>query len=204
MRLWIGGPTRDTVPARFAMDLAELYATTLDGGPWADVVLGFVESTYVHVGRNAVVKAALQRQADHVLWLDTDMTFPPDTATRLGRHDQPIVACNCLMRDPRRLWTARRNGEPVPTLQTSTGLEAVDTVGLAVMLMRTDVVARMPPPWFHHGWNILKQTDIGEDVTFCRRLGEDHPIYLDHDLSKEVGHIGQYTYRPVGDATVTV
>lgn len=203
MRLWIGGPTRDTVPARFAIHLAELYATTCRLGLWSEVKLGFDETTYVHVGRNDVLKAALLRQADHLLWLDTDMTFPPDTAARLVRHDKPIVAANCLMRDPRRIWTARRGGEQVPTLPTSTGLERIDTVGMAVMLMRTDVIARMPPPWFSHAWNTLKQTDIGEDIMFCRRVGDDHPIYIDHDISKEVGHIGQYTYRP-DDAPVTV
>jgi hypothetical protein len=32
---------------------------------------------------------------------------------------------------------------------------------------------------------------------FCRKLlaaGQD--IYIDHDLSKEIGHVGQYTFRP--------
>lgn len=197
MRLWIGGPTRDTVPAAFALDLAQLYAKTRERGPWTSVVLGFVASTYVHVGRDAVLLAALQQRADHVLWLDTDMTFPPETAILLAMHDQPIVACNCLMRDPRRLWTAKRDGQRIATTPESTGLEHVDSVGPAVMLMRTDVVALLARPWFRHGWNAATNNDIGEDLMFCQALrNAGHTIYIDHDLSKEIGHIGQYTYRP--------
>lgn len=206
MRLVIGGPTRDSVPAAFAVDLAQLYTKTRERGPWATVVMGFVVSTYVHVGREAVLKAAIEQAgASHVLWLDTDMTFPPETAIRLAQHDQPIVACNCVMRDPRLIWTAKRDGKRIPTNPESTGLEPVDTVGLAVMLMRTDVIGSLLRPWFRHGWNAAANSDIGEDVLFCRSLrNAGHQIVIDHDLSKEIGHIGQYTYRAAGQASVAV
>jgi hypothetical protein len=196
MRLVIGGPTVAQVPASFAVDLAALYAFTREHGPWSLVTMGFIQSTYVHVGREAVLAGAIERQAAHVLWLDTDMAFPPDTAVRLARHNQPIVACNCVMRDPRLLFTAMRDGQRLETTATSSGLAPVDQVGPAVMLMRTDVVASLQRPWFEHGRNDVGG-DIGEDVMFCRKLraaGRD--IYIDHDLSKEIGHIGQHTYRP--------
>ncbi len=197
MRLVIGGPARDTVPARFALDLATLYAYTTR---WAwdanSVYLRFVGSTYVHVGREAVLSEAQQIGATHLLWLDTDMTFPEDTAWRLVQRRKPVVGCNCLMRDPRQIWTAQRDGQRLATTAESTGLEAVDSVGLAVLLMRLDVVADLPRPYFTHGRND-SGGDIGEDMMFCRALkAAGHTIWIDHDLSKEIGHIGQYTYRP--------
>lgn len=198
MRLLIGGPTLASVPASFAVDLAELYAYTVRwdaGAAW----LRFVQSTYVHVGREAVLEEAVRVGATHVLWLDTDMAFPPETALRLALHDQPVVAANCVMRDPRLIWTAKRDGQRISTTPASTGLEAVDTVGLAVLLMRTDVVASLPRPWFRHGLNDAGG-DIGEDVMFCRALrAAGHQIYIDHDLSKEIGHIGQHTFRLTAD-----
>lgn len=200
MRLVIGGPTLASVPASFALDLAQLYSFTREHGPWSSVTMGFIQSTYVHVGREAVLVGAIERQATHVLWLDTDMAFPSDTAIRLARHNRSIVAANCVMRHPRQMFTARRDGQPVETRPESSGLEAVDTVGPAVMLMRTDVVAGLPRPWFEHGRNEAGG-DIGEDVMLCRKLkaaGQD--IYIDHELSKEIGHIGQFTYRPAGAA----
>lgn len=207
MRLVIGGPTRELVPASFAIDLAHLYAHTArwDAGA-CELQLRFVGSTYVHVGRNATLDAALQYGATHVLWLDTDMRFPTDTALRLARHDRPIVAANCLMRDPRRIWTATRAGRRIETTIGSTGLEIVDRVGLAVMLMSMDVITTLPRPWFRHGWNPETSTDIGEDIMFCDAVrAAGHAIYIDHDLSKEIGHIGHYTYKPaVSDAAVAV
>lgn len=196
MRLVIGGPTLSMVPAAFALDLAQLYATTRESGRWTSVTLGLLGATYVHVGREAFLEGAIARQATHVLWLDTDMVFPPDTALRLAAHDRPIVACNCVMRDPRILFTAQRAGQGILTGPDSTGLEAADTVGMAVMLMRTDVVADLARPWFTHGRTDAGR-DVGEDVMFCRALrAAGQQIYIDHDLSKEIGHIGPHTFRP--------
>lgn len=202
MRLVIGGPTLATVPASFAVDLAQLYETTVRQGPWSSVTMGFIQSTYVHVGREAVLDGAIRRQATHVLWIDTDMAFPPETAIRLASHGLPIVAANCVMRDPRLICTAQREGKRVQTDRGSTGLEAVDAVGLAVMLMRTDVVLALPKPWFTHGHH-ESGLDIGEDLMFCRALrAVGHEIYIDHDLSKEIGHIGQHTYRPTDQTAI--
>lgn len=203
MRLVIGGPTLAAVPASFALDLAQLYAYTREHGPWTSVTMGFIQSTYVHVGREAVLAGALERQATHVLWLDTDMAFPADTAIRLAQHNRPIVAANCVMRDPRLIFTAMRDGQRIETTADSSGLERVDQVGPAVMLMRTNVVDGLKRPWFAHGRNASGE-DVGEDVMFCRRLRDvGHDIYIDHDLSKEIGHIGQHTFRP-HRATVAV
>jgi hypothetical protein len=205
MRLVIGGPTLATVPASFALDLVRLYAYTEKYGPWASVTVGLIGATYVHVGREAFLETAItQCDATHVLWLDTDMAFPEDTAVRLARHDRPVVACNCVMRDPRLIFTAQRDGKRIETKPDSTGLEPVDTVGLAVMLMRTEVVADLPRPWFQHGRNETGG-DIGEDLMFCRSLRTaGHQILIDHDLSLEIGHIGHHTYRPARQVAVPV
>lgn len=201
MRLAIGGPTRDSVPAAFAVDLAQLYAYTQGRGVWETVTVGFVESTYIHVGREWFLEASIKQGATHVLWLDTDMSVPAATALILAMHEQPIVACNYRVRQPSGLFTAHRNEQRIETTETSTGLEAVDYCGMGCMLMRTDVVESFPRPWFHHALN-AEGGDIGEDVVFCRKLTHaGYTVWIDHDLSKLVGHIGQTTYRTleVGD-----
>jgi hypothetical protein len=192
-RVWIGGPTHAHVPVSFATDLAQCYAYSKQRVP---TVLGFLQSTYVHVGREMVLKAALKHEATHLLWLDSDMGFPPDTVQRLLVHDQAVVAANCVMKVPQPIFTAIRDGQRIETGPDSTGLEVVDTVGCAVMLLRLDAVADLPRPIFAHGLND-DGGDIGEDLMLChalRRAG--HAIYIDHDLSKEIAHIGSYAYRP--------
>lgn len=195
MQLAIGGPTRDSVPAAFAVDAAHLLAYTREVGPWGKhVSLDFVASTYIHVGREWFLEASIKQGATHILWLDTDMSVPRETAVLLAMHDQPIVACNYRVRQSSGLFTAFNGETRVATTETSTGLEAVEYVGMGAMLMRTDVVAGLGRPWFRHGLNDLGG-DVGEDVMFCRGLARaGYTVYIDHDLSKKVGHIGQYTY----------
>lgn len=200
LRLAIGGPTRDQGPVSFAADAAALFAHTREMGPWGrNVSIGWIASTYIHVGREHFLEAALKQGATHVLWLDTDMMFPRTAALQLWMRDTPIVGCNYRVRQKTRLFTAQRNDERVHTLAHSTGLEAVDVLGMGVFFMSTDVVADLARPWFRHGVN-EHGGDIGEDVMFCRALrAAGHTIYLDHDLSKDVLHVGQYDYSTVAD-----
>jgi len=162
--------------------------------------VGFLASTYIHVGRELFLEAALKQGATHVLWLDTDMTFPRETAVLLEMQNRPIVGCNYVVRQPSGLFTAQHDdGTRIPIKETHI-LEAVDAIGLGVVLMRTDVVADLPRPWFRHGLN-TQGGDVGEDIMFCRALrAAGHQIYIDHDLSKEIGHIGQHIYRAQTEA----
>jgi len=192
------------VPASFAVDLAQLYAYTKERGRWPSVTVGFLTATYIHVGRELFLEAALKQGATHVLWLDTDMSFPREAAVLLAMHEQPIVGCNYVVRYPTGLFTARRDDARVPTLEHSTGLEAVDEIGFGVVLMQTDVIADLPRPWFRHGLN-AQGGDIGEDIMLCRALrAAGHTVYIDHDLSKEIGHIGHHTYRTLEREAVSV
>jgi hypothetical protein len=200
MRLAIGGPTREIVPAAFAVDVAQLYAYTRERGPWGDdVTIGWVTSTYIHVGREWFLEASLKQGATHILWLDTDMSLPREAAVLLAMHERSVVACNYVVRQPSGLFTASRDGQRVATTATSTGLEVVEYVGMGAMLMRAEAVKDITRPWFRHGLNEFGG-DIGEDVLFCRALAAaGHPVYIDHDLSKQVGHIGQHTYTIPAD-----
>jgi hypothetical protein len=205
MQLAIGGPTRDTGPAAFAVSLAHLFAYTREFGPWGkNVTCDFVASTYIHVGREWFLEASWKQGATHIFWLDTDMVLPRETIVLLAMHEQPIVACNYRVRQKSGLFTAFRDGERVATTESSSGLEAVEYVGMGAMLMATDAVTNLSRPWFRHGLNEFGG-DVGEDVMFCRGLGAaGHTIYIDHDLSKEVEHIGQHAFRTVQAETVTV
>ena len=89
----------------------------------------------------------------------------------------------------------REDGTRIPTTSTSEGLEAVDAMGFGVVLMRTDLVVGFARPRFRHGLN-ARDGDIGEDIMFCRTVrAAGHSIYIDHDLSKGIGHIGQYNFQ---------
>jgi hypothetical protein len=156
--------------------------------------------TFVHQAREKLLHDVVSLWgATHVLWLDADMTFPPDAALRLLAHGRDIVAANYMTRVAPSRPTARKDGQCVSSAEKS-GLDAVDLVGMGVFLMKTSVVAEIPSPRFWYS----TPTET-EDVYFCSLLrAAGHSIYIDHDLSKQVGHIGTHTYRETARAAVTV
>lgn len=189
MRLAIAVPALSNVPAVFANDLALLYAETSRVLP--SVTLAMMVGTFVHQAREKLLHDVTELWgATHILWLDADMTFPPDTALRLLKHDKEVVAANYVTRVPPSRPTAKRDGQSVSSHDAS-GLESVDHVGMGVFLMQTSVVQSLPRPRFWY--STLTET---EDVFFCRLLkAAGHDIWIDHDLSRSVGHVGQFTYR---------
>lgn len=189
MRLAIAVPAHDSVSALFANDLARMYAATCASVP--TVTLAMMVGTFVHQARETLLRDVTSLWgATHVLWLDADMTFPPDTALRLLAHHRDVVAANYMTRVAPSRPTARRDGQCISSAD-ATGLEDVDLVGMGVFLMKTSVVATIPSPRFWYS----TPTET-EDVFFCRLLrAAGHTIYVDHDLSRDVGHVGMHTYR---------
>lgn len=191
MKLAIAVPALSHVSAVFANDLARMYAETRASVPV--VTLAMMIGTFVHQAREKLLHDVMELWgATHILWLDADMTFPPDTALRLLKHDRDVVAANYVTRVPPSRPTAVRDGRFISS-HDAHGLEDVDHVGMGVFLMRAAVVANLPRPRF---WYVEAEPHVTEDVFFCRLLrAAGHRIAIDHDLSKEVGHVGQYTYR---------
>lgn len=194
MKLAIAVPALDNVSAFFANDLAKLYAETCAAIP--QVTLAMMVGTFVHQAREKLLHDVTELWgATHILWLDADMTFPRDAALRLLKHDKEVVAANYMTRRPPSRPTAKKDGQCVWSNDSygATGLEAVDHVGMGVFLMKTSVLTDLPRPRFWYS----TETET-EDVYFCRLLRKaGYTIWIDHDLSKEVGHVGTHQYREV-------
>ena len=201
--------THDMVPAGFMFDLANLCSYTVAAMP-EDASFGtvMVPGTYVHSARQQLIDGLVKDGVTHVLWLDTDMRFPKESFVRLMLHDVPVVGINYAKRKvPTEFvaikkigWEPGEASERLITSDESTGLEEVEAIGFGMVLMRMDALRNMPDPreepWFWFHWVKEKGMQVGEDVQFCRLLRESGvKVYVDHDLSKECAHIGQFEYR---------
>jgi hypothetical protein len=200
-------PSHEDVKAFFAYDLAQLMFFTSRYYMNPDVIahlgLALQAGTYVHTARQLLKTVALEAGADFVLFLDSDMRFPPDLLAKLLTHDKPMVGVNYPSRvQPFNYIAIKRlavgledRGELLVTGPDSTGLEQVEALGFGAVLVRRDVleavqesVGTQPSWWFE--WT-ERDTLMGEDVYFCREAARaGFEIFVDHDMSKRMFHIG--------------
>lgn len=146
--------------------------------------------------RQEIVESVLAAGSfSHLLFVDTDQTFPADTARRLVKWDVPVVACNIAVKKMPSNPTARLPGHKVLwTRPGDSGLVEVWRVGTGIMMIEMGVFSKLPKPWFMDTWKPGGQF-CGEDWFFCEQLEAAHiPIYIDQGLSLEVGHVGKYIY----------
>lgn len=154
--------------------------------------------------RELIVRSAIKRGADYILWLDTDMVFPKDTLAHLLRWDKPFVAAQGVTKQlPAEPVAQDLEGKRVYGKERDRGLKEVSQVGLAVALTKTEYVARVTKPRFEMRYEEEHDAPCGEDVWFCRKWREELglPIYVDMGLSYQIGHLGGYSYglKDVGE-----
>lgn len=195
-------PSGDTWNAGFAMSVIQLQLQLFQTHA--------AKQTYFNVNNRLGSMLALNREdmvlnalenkdVTHILFLDSDMTFPADTANHMLWRNQPILCANYVKRAVPTVPTVRgMDGRLLATLDNSTGLEPVLYAGLGVAMFHRDVFENVPRPWFSFDWvkdadGVLRQR--GEDVHLfnaCREAGYD--VLVDHDLSKHVTHQGVFDY----------
>jgi hypothetical protein len=198
-------PSLGTWRAEFGLCLVQMIARHAFADE--EVIPYHRSDTNLAVSRYELAKAALERGASDLLWIDSDMTFPMIGAELLLMHKAPFVAASCPTRRRPLRTTARHGLNRLPSSIGKTGLEKVDGVGFGFTLVKREVFEKVPTPWFATGW--VKDPETGEiggamseDIYFCmnaRKAGFD--ILVDHDLSREIGHIGEveFTHQMVAE-----
>lgn len=207
VRLVICVPSTSLWQAEFGMSLLFL-TNTLASKP---VSLGRPMHYQIHNKRGSIlaamrqsmVETALKNKATHLLFVDSDQTFPADTVHRLLAHKKQVVACNIATKMIPSTPTARNRGStwagvPVYTSSSSPPLEKVWRVGTGIMLIDLNIFKReqlKEGPWFTQRWNPELNSYVGEDWAFCEALeAAGVSLWVDHKLSLEVGHLGNLTY----------
>jgi hypothetical protein len=183
-------PSRDTVSAGFAKSLANLTSRLTSSGIKFEVLM--VLGTVIPQLRTDLADMALKKQYEWLLWLDSDMHFPNYTFDRLLSHNQKVVAATYSTRyKPQRSVAFLDHNDYNQRLTAVKGLHQVSAVGMGCMLTHRSVFETLPKPWFSHEWDKLTESYMGEDIFFSKLLKNfNYDIYVDIDLSKEVGHYG--------------
>ena len=165
----------------------------------------FSEETYINYCRNKLVDTAnevckrqLNRLPDYYLFLDQDSVVHPNLfdALResLDKHNISIVSADYIRKKgwiP--VWTpveyyTKWNGKW--KFKRGDLVEVVITGGGA-LLVKGEVLRKLPPPWFKVLSDI--KTFMGEDAYFCQ-LARDHGYKVYVDTAITIGHQGSIVF----------
>lgn len=186
-------PSGEMVHADFMLSVLHLVQDARVAGHRVSVVNS--KSSLVTQSRNLAVKAALDAEAEWLLFLDSDMVFPPDTIARLLSHRREIVGATY----PRKGWPlafigTRADGAPF-SLADAGLVEAARLPG-GCLLLAASVFGRLRAPYFRCAYNESAGEVLGEDFWFSeavRRLGIR--LWCDMTLSRQIEHLGLYRFR---------
>lgn len=193
MRTLIAVPCMDQVAAPFAQNLAQMQKN-------GEVYISFLIGSLIYESRNNLAKQAMQAKADYIMWLDSDMTFAPDTMTRLQQHMEnglDIVTGIYFRRRPPFTPTLfkelRRTDDPNVAEHANfddypqDSLFEIAGCGFGCVMTRVSVLEDVMlnyQDWFG------PVCGLGEDLSFCLRARElGYKIYCDSSI--KCGHIGQ-------------
>lgn len=160
----------------------------------------------VYAHRDSLVRTFLQTDADWLLQIDSDMSFPANLLDEMlavaDVEERPIIGGHCYM------W--RGESGPLPTMwgqipggsdadmvlienYPKGGLVKVGATGGACTLIHRRVFEAIqasdpdyPLPWYEEGFN--GDDPVGEDVMFCvraRRAGFDIYVHTGLDIGHE-------------------
>jgi len=201
MRVGICIPARGQMEVTTAFDLASMVNYDAKNTK-NDINLYTASGTLIFDQRNNMVKAALNEKCDYILFIDADMRFPKTTLKRLLAHKKDIIGVNATTRSEPVKPTAKNleiqedgscNWLPIFS-NVEKGISKADGIGCGVMLIKASVFNKIEFPYFYFE-QLPNGKLLGEDIYFCVKA-KDAGIetYVDHDLSIEIGHVGNYTY----------
>lgn len=183
-------PARDQVHTVFARSLA--YLTSRLTSKNIKYELHIVSGSVISESRTQLANEALQANATHILWLDSDLHFPPNVVEIFLQHNKDIVAATYSTRyAPYKSVAFVDPNNTDQRLESSHGLHKVWAVGMGCMMIKTDVLKNLSKPWFYHQYN--KETDnfSGEDIWFCNTATQSgYDVWVDADVSMKLAHIG--------------
>ena len=198
MKVFIAVPCLDYCATDFALSLAAMTGYMAHHPVTKKEIkigLSAVKGSMIWDARNTLVARALEQESvTHILFLDSDMSFPIDTLHRLAHHQKDIVGATYVKRYPPHETLGRPLQEN--DLLGTPGLVKMCDIPLGVCLIKLSVFNTLRFPYFRYIKTDDAATTISEDTYFClnaREAGFD--VWCDYHLTKSIGHVGQQIFK---------
>lgn len=202
MNVVVAVPSYGNTKGVFALSLAKLVAYFAQhrvdpNSPDQAMDFDMREGSGVGSNRDYLVDRALEKPGmTHILFIDEDMMFEPQTLHVLASRKLPIVGCNYRMRNPPAEFTALAIGceKRLETGPESTGVEECVVMGFGFCLIAREVLEALHRPRFLAFYDD-EHYSTEDTPFFLNARKEGFVAHVDHDASKLIGHRGDITYR---------
>lgn len=160
--------------------------------------VGMVGEILVPYAREVLARQAVESGCDYLFMIDDDMLAPPDLFYKLAENDKDICAALAFTRNPDHkpvIYQVIEGRDPmgndyyqntfVVNYPKDT-LVQCDAVGFGAVLIKVDVLKKIPSPWF------MGLVGTGEDITFCYKAKKSgFEVWMDTRI--KLGHLGDPT-----------
>jgi GT2 family glycosyltransferase len=132
---------------------------------------------------------------DYLLAIDHDVVFEKDTLKKMLAHDKPLVSGVYRQRmDPPMIEIYDHNMVRMDISNLTGSLQEIGGCGFGCVLVKREVFASMPYPWFVYHQSLNHNETFSEDLDFCRKA-RDRGYKLYADSSILCKHIGQRSFE---------
>lgn len=198
IKVAVGVPSGDMIHADFSMALINLTLTSVYNG--IQVAIINQKSSVIEMGRATIVEQAKDINADYLLFLDSDMMFPPNLLVELinqqKTENKKVICCDAVRRRPPFTQVVKDiKGKHIDYDKIPKRLVELKGGTSAIQLIDMSVFEMMERPYFLVTWNDAEQEYLGEDYYFTKRLSKfGIKMYCDTFLSRKIIHIGTKNY----------
>ena len=189
MKTMVAVPCMDMVQTEFCRCLVNMKHV-------GDVQFSFLTSSLIYKSRTELGQMALQEHADYVLWLDSDVVFPPTLLVDLiqdmeGRdmitgiyHMRGAPFHPVIWKKLRQGLTIDENEDEAYLTYPRDGLFKVEGCGFGTVMMKAEVLKNVINK-YHELFAPIP--GYGEDLSFCLRArGCGYDIWCDPKI--QIGH----------------
>ena len=195
-KILVAIPCQEMINTQFVSSLFGLQKP-----PGSKVV--FTQSSILPQSRDTLANIAIQGGYSHILFIDSDMTFPGNALHTLFKHDVDICTglCfarkgdhnPCIYKDINYQNPSKTGNNENITVEDNIDREffEIKACGMAFCLIKTSVLLDIRNK---NDGELFRYIDtFGEDLSFCiRAIKAGYKIYCDTTIP--IGHVGEYVF----------
>lgn len=202
LKVIVGIPSLGSIRVETAVSLCNMLLST----PNVNFRILNPISSFIHHNREIIVQETLKTNADYLLFIDSDMIFPPTALNTLLSRNKDVIGVMYNYRtspptptvklDPKykkECTVINRDGKIYGSITDESKPFRCKAVGTGFLLIKSAVFKKLERPYFTFTPESENNEIIGEDIHFCNNAQTaGYDIWCDPSI--KMGHIGSIIY----------